>query len=81
MTQKQVHRFFANFGFHPGHEYKPIPLERMSLIATTADRWHGGSFALFVMDCFMPEGEAIAPGYEDSCPLYRFMSDVLNEPA
>ena len=77
MNHQDILRFFANFGIHPGCEYKPISLERLTVIVTAAARWHGESFAKVVMDSFMPEGEAIAAGYEDSCERYSFMSDTL----
>ncbi len=77
MNHSQIVQFFANFGIHPGQEYKPLSLRHFSLIVKTALHWHGPSFAQFVMDCFMPEGEALAAGYEDSCERYRFMSDTF----
>ncbi len=78
MNHSQIVQFFANFGIHPGQEYKPLSLKQFTVIVRTAARWHGGSFASMVMDCFMPEGEAVCAGYEDSCERYRFLSDTFD---
>lgn len=78
MNHEQILRFFANFGIHPGHEYKPISLERLTVIVTAAARWHGESFAKVVMDSFVPAGEAVAAGYEESSSCYSFLPDTFD---
>jgi hypothetical protein len=72
MTKVQVSRFFANFGLTEGKDSKPFSLPRYTLIVTTAARWHGEMFAQIVADCFMPHGESIEPGYEDSLEWHQF---------
>lgn len=79
MTIEEVQRFFRNFGFEPHHEYKPIAIKHYELVVKTARRWHGREFAEMVMDCFIPTGRSMAPGYEDSYSHYYFASEVWDE--
>lgn len=70
-THTQVCIFFGNFGLQEGKE-TTLTFKQYKLVIQTALRWHGTMMAQYVADCFMPEGEEIEAGYEDSKTRYVF---------
>jgi hypothetical protein len=65
--------FFRNFGIEPNQDYKPLTIRQLELIVKVAQRWYGEGFAAIVLDCFMPCGEVIDPGFEDSYSHYQLV--------
>ncbi len=57
----------------------PITLEAYTALVGKVEHQFGEHAASFVKDCFMPEGEPIEPGFEDSLSHYRFFSDNWEE--
>jgi len=56
-----------------------LTLEAYSNMIEKARGIWGDEVAAWLMDCFMPEGEAVEPGYEDSCSHYFFMCSCWSE--
>jgi hypothetical protein len=73
-----IKEFFAKHNIVPG---AVITLDEFTKVIDDAEETFGMGGG-FVMDCFVPEGEAVAPGYEDSLSHHRFEPDnwdTLNE--
>jgi hypothetical protein len=49
-----------------------LTLQQYTEVIERARELWGDKVAAFLMDCFMPEGEAVEPGYEDSLSHYSF---------
>lgn len=77
MDDRQLKEFLTNFGIKPG--CRPITLSRMQLIVKAAARWYGPFWARGIFDLFMPTGQVIDPGYEDSLSHYQFMPNDWSE--
>ena len=71
MTPAQKRIFFANFGLEDSRQ-PTLSFSQYRLVITTAAKWHGAMFAQIVADCFIPVGQAIQLGYEDSLSHYVF---------
>lgn len=49
-----------------------LTLDQYTRVVENARENFGDKVAAFLMDCFMPEGEPVEPGYEDSLSHYSF---------
>ena len=54
-----------------------LTLQQYVDVVEGARRIWGDDVAAFIMDCFMPEGEPVEPGYEDSLSHYSFQPTWL----
>ncbi len=69
MTFPELKKFLQSFNVVPG---VTITFDKWNRLTDTAFNVWGDEFAAWLMDCFMPEGEAVDPGYEDSMSHYYF---------
>ena len=58
---------------------KPIALRDYVDLVTAVRAAAGDEAADMLRDCFMPEGNAVEPGYEDSLSHYAFLLDDWKE--
>jgi hypothetical protein len=54
-----------------------LTLDQYTEVIERARELWGDKVGQFLMDCFMPEGEAVEPGYEDSLSHYTFNAEWL----
>jgi hypothetical protein len=69
LTFPKLKQFLLTFNVSPG---VTITLDKFDRLTTAAFNGWGEDFGAWLMDCFMPEGDAVEPGYEDSCSHYSF---------
>jgi len=69
--------YLTNNGVTPGCE--SLTLDAYTKVIERARDLWGDEVAQWLMDCFMPEGEAVEPGYEDSLSHYFFMCSSWKE--
>ncbi len=69
MTFPELKAFLLSYNVVPR---VTITLDKFDRLLTAALATHGHDICAWLMDCFMPEGEAVEPGYEDSCSHYYF---------
>lgn len=78
-TFQQMRSLFNNLDVEIGENARLLTLRQYDLLLTSAYRWYGGHVSSWLADCFMPEGEAVSPGYEDSMSHYSILFNTWTE--
>ncbi len=63
----QIKNYLAGFDLS-----SPLTFDQYKALVGRAGELWGSEVQRFLMDCFMPTGEPIEPGYEDSLSHYVF---------
>lgn len=79
VTLAQVRSLFGNFNIDESQFDDCISFDVYSKLMDTCMAWYGEDFMCWLQDCFIPTGEPVCPGYEDSCSFYYFGFDSWNE--
>lgn len=77
LTFEELATYLTNNGVTPGCE--SLTLDVYTKVVERARELWGDSVAAWLMDCFMPEGEVVEPGYEDSLSHYFFQCSSWKE--
>lgn len=74
---KDIQEFLTECGVVPG--CNSIELDKYVKLIDAAKSKFGDDVSASLMDFFMPEGEPIEPGYEDSLSHYQFTCNTWDE--
>lgn len=77
LTFDEVATYLTNNGVTPGCD--SLTLDAYTKVIERARELWGDDVAQWLMDCFMPEGEPVEPGYEDSLSHYFFQCSTWKE--
>lgn len=61
------------------NENEPLTLEQYSNMLRDVKHMFGDDVTMYIQDCFIPTGEPVDPGYEDSLSHYVFNYDTWED--